>query len=103
MEIFKRYVMLCVGLLIVAFGVAFSILADLGTSPISCPPYVASMLCPLTVGEATIVMHCIFILIQMALLRKDYDWVQLMQLPVAFVFWIHDGFRLLVHSGRALP
>ena len=86
MEIFKRYVMLCVGLLIVAFGVAFSILADLGTSPISCPPYVASMLCPLTVGEATIVMHCIFILIQMALLRKDYDWVQLMQLPVAFVF-----------------
>ena len=50
MEIFKRYVMLCVGLLIVAFGVAFSILADLGTSPISCPPYVASMLCPLTVG-----------------------------------------------------
>jgi len=86
MEIFKRYVMLCVGLLIVAFGVAFSILADLGTSPISCPPYVASMLCPLTVGEATIVMHCIFILIQMALLRKDYDWVQLMQLPVAFAF-----------------
>ena len=86
MEIFKRYVMLCVGLLIVAFGVAFSILADLGTSPISCPPYVASMLCPLTVGEATIVMHCIFILIQMALLRKNYEWVQLMQLPVAFVF-----------------
>lgn len=86
MEIFKRYVMLCVGLLIVAFGVAFSILADLGTSPISCPPYVASMLCPLTVGEATIVMHCIFILIQMALLRKNYDWVQLMQLPVAFAF-----------------
>ena len=86
MGIFKRYVMLCVGLLIVAFGVAFSILADLGTSPISCPPYVASMLCPLTVGEATIVMHCIFILIQMALLRKDYDWAQLMQLPVAFAF-----------------
>lgn len=86
MEIFKRYVMLCIGLLIVAFGVAFSILADLGTSPISCPPYVASMLCPLTVGEATIVMHCIFILIQMALLRKNYDWVQLMQLPVAFAF-----------------
>ena len=86
MELFKKYLLLCAGLMIVAFGVAFSILADLGTSPISCPPYVASMLCPLTVGEATIVMHCIFILIQMALLRKDYEWVQLMQLPVAFVF-----------------
>ena len=74
MEIFKRYVMLCVGLLIVAFGVAFSILADLGTSPISCPPYVASMLCPLTVGEATIVMHCIFILIQMALALPELPY-----------------------------
>lgn len=43
MELFKKYLLLCAGLMIVAFGVAFSILADLGTSPISCPPYVASM------------------------------------------------------------
>jgi len=78
--------MLCIGLMIMAFGVAFSIYANLGTSPISCPPYVASMLCPVTVGEATIIMHCIFIVIQMALLRKDYDRIQLMQLPVAFLF-----------------
>lgn len=86
MELFKRYVMLCIGLMIMAFGVAFSIYANLGTSPISCPPYVASMLCPVTVGEATIIMHCIFIVIQIALLRKDYDLIQLMQLPVAFLF-----------------
>lgn len=54
-------------------------------------------------GEATIVMHCIFILIQMALLRKDYDWVQLMQLPGGVRVRVHDGFRLLVHRGCALP
>lgn len=95
--------MLCAGLLIVSFGVAFSILADLGTSPISCPPYVASLLCPLTVGEATIVMHCIFILIQMALLRKDYDWVQLMQLPVAFVFGYMTDFACWCISGLDCP
>ncbi len=65
--------MLCVRLLIWR-SVAFS-LSQISNSPISCPLYVASMLCPLTVGEATIVMHCIFILIQMALLRKDYNWV----------------------------
>lgn len=100
---FKRYLMLCAGLLIVSFGVAFSILADLGTSPISCPPYVASLLCPLTVGEATIVMHCIFILIQMALLRKDYDWVQLMQLPVAFVFGYMTDFACWCISGLDCP
>ena len=50
MELFKKYLLLCAGLMIVAFGVAFSILADLGTSPISCPPYVASMLMQLPVA-----------------------------------------------------
>ena len=103
MELFKRYLLLCVGLMIVSFGVAFSILADLGTSPVSCPPYVASLVCPLTVGEATIVMHCIFILTQMALLRKDYDWVQLMQLPVAFVFGYMTDFACWCISGISCP
>ena len=103
MEIFKRYLLLCVGLMIVSFGVAFSILADLGTSPISCPPYVASMVCPLTVGEATIVMHCIFILAQMALLRKNYEWIQLMQLPVAFAFGYMTDFACWCISGLSCP
>ena len=103
MEIFKRYLLLCVGLMIVSFGVAFSILADLGTSPISCPPYVASLVCQLTVGEATIVMHCIFILIQMALLRKNYEWIQLMQLPVAFAFGYMTDFACWCISGLGCP
>ena len=89
--------------MIVSFGVAFSILADLGTSPISCPPYVASMVCPLTVGEATIVMHCLFILAQMALLRKDYEWIQLMQLPVAFAFGYMTDFACWCISGLSCP
>lgn len=51
------------GLSVMAFGVAFSIKADLGTSPISSVPYVVSLFAPLTVGTATIVMHCVFILL----------------------------------------
>lgn len=69
-----------------AFGVAFSIKANLGTSPISSVPYVISLLTPLTVGTATICMHCVFILLQILILRKNYEWIQLMQLPVAFFF-----------------
>ena len=82
----KRYLFLCVGLCIMAFGVAFSIEANLGTSPISSLPYVTSLLTPLSVGNTTIIMHCVFILIQILILRKRYDLVQLMQLPVAFLF-----------------
>lgn len=84
--ILKRYLLLLVGLSIMAFGVAFSIKASLGTSPISSVPYVVSLFTPLTVGTATITMHCVFILLQILILRKNYHPIQLMQLPVAFFF-----------------
>lgn len=84
--IIKRYLLLLAGLSVMAFGVAFSIKADLGTSPISSVPYTVSLFSPLTVGKATIVMHCVFILLQILILRKNYHLIQLMQLPVAFLF-----------------
>ena len=82
----KRYLLLLAGLSIMAFGVAFSIKASLGTSPISSVPYVVSLFAPLTVGTATIVMHCVFILLQILILRRNYHPIQLMQLPVAVFF-----------------
>ena len=82
----KRYLFLCVGLCIMAFGVAFSIEANLGTSPISSLPYVTSLLTALSVGNTTILMHCVFIMNQIMILRYRYEPVQLMQLPVAFLF-----------------
>lgn len=82
----RRYLLLCAGLAIMAFGVAFSIKASLGTSPISSVPYVVSLFAPLTVGTATIVMHCVFILLQILILRRQYHPIQLMQLPVAVLF-----------------
>lgn len=73
-----RYLLLCVGLAIMALGVAFSIRASLGTSPISSVPYVISLISPLSVGTATILMHCVFILIQIFILRRRYELIQLM-------------------------
>lgn len=82
----RRYAMLCLGLLIMAFGVAFSIKAGLGTSPISSLPYALSQFTPLSVGTATIAMHITLIALQILLLRRQYDPIQLMQLPVALIF-----------------
>lgn len=92
----KRYLLLCVGLTIMAFGVAFSIKGELGTSPISSLPYVASLLTPMTVGTATIAMHCVFIVLQILLLRRQYDPIQLIQLPVALVFGYLTDFSVWV-------
>lgn len=95
----KRYVFLCVGLTIMAFGVGCSIKAGLGTSPISSVPYALSRITPLTVGTATIALHCVLIVLQILLLRRQYDPIQLMQLPVALVFGVLTDGALWVLQG----
>lgn len=82
----KRWLLLCASLMVMAFGVAFSIKGGLGTSPISSLPYVLSRFTPLTVGTATIAMHVTLILLQILLLRRRYQLIQLLQLPVALLF-----------------
>lgn len=97
--IIRRYLLLLAGLAVMAFGVAFSIKASLGTSPISSVPYVVSLFAPLTVGTATIIMHCVFILLQILILRKKYHPIQLMQLPVAFFFGYLTDFGVWAVQG----
>lgn len=82
----RRWLLLLVGLAVMAFGIAFSINAALGTSPLSSLPQVLSLFTPLTVGTATIAMHCVFILCQILILRRQYRPIQLLQLPVALAF-----------------
>ena len=90
-----RCLLLVVGLLIMAYGVSLSIQAGLGTSPISSLPFTLSQLMPLTVGTATIAMHCTLILLQILLLRRRYSPIQLLQLPVALLFGYLTDFTLM--------
>ncbi|MBR3785072.1 MAG: YitT family protein [Firmicutes bacterium] len=102
-QLWKNYLLLAVGLSILALGVAFSIKGALGTSPISSLPYVLSLMIPsLTVGNLTIMMHIVMILLQILLLRKDFEWMQLMQLPVAFFFGYLTDFWVWVTNGIAV-
>lgn len=91
----KRSVLLILGLVIMAYGVAFSIQAGLGTSPISSLPYTVSELTPLTVGMVTVIMNCVLILLQILLLGRDYSPVQLLQLLVALLFGGLTDFTLM--------
>lgn len=95
----KRYLLLCVGLLIMSFGVAFSIKAGLGTSPISSLPYVTGQISGLSVGTTTICLHVTLILLQILLLRRRYEPIQLIQLPVALVFGALTDFSVWVLDG----
>lgn len=81
-----RYLLFGISLCIMAMGVALSIKADLGTSPISSFPYVTSCLSGMSVGTTTIILNCVFVLIQILLLRKRYQWIQLLQIPAVIFF-----------------
>lgn len=85
-DIITRYAIATSGLALVAIGVALSIISDLGTAPVSCPPYVISMWGGLTVGQYTSIMHFIFILTQIAILRRRFRIENLMQIAAAVVF-----------------
>ncbi len=86
-NILLRYLVATLGLILVAVGVALSIKSDLGTAPISCPPYVVNLSNgKFTVGQYTMMMHAIFIITQVILLRKNFKLRYLMQIPAALVF-----------------
>lgn len=95
----KRWILLLVGLSIMAFGVGFSIQGNLGTSPISSLPYVTGQISGLTVGNTTIILHCILILGQFLLLRRNFKIISLLQLPIAIFFGYMCDFALWVEQG----
>ena len=98
-KLLKRCIVLVIGLFIMAIGVALSIKANLGTSPVSCVPYVYSLGFPMTVGLLSIIVNVLMILLQIVLLRKEYQLIQLVQLPVALIFGFFIDFAMFLLSG----
>lgn len=86
MEKLKRYIVFLIGLFINSLGVSLITKANLGTSPISSIPYVLSLNLPFTLGQFTIVFSLLLILIQLAILRKNFRAEHLLQIPISILF-----------------
>lgn len=86
----RRIVSFVLSLFVLGIGVSLAIRANLGSSPITCPPYVWSMApgSPLTMGSYIFCMQFFFVLIQFALLRKNIHKIQVLQLGVCLVFGV---------------
>lgn len=79
------------------FGVALCVRSALGSSVISTIPYVLTLagqnefIAVLTIGEWTYIMNFIFVGVQVIILRKQFEYVQLFQLVIGFLFgWLLD-------------
>lgn len=93
-EYLKRYMLLIVALFIIAMGTALAAKARLGTTPISSVPLVLSLGLPWSMGKITIAMQMTFVALQILILRREYQPVQLLQLAAGFVFGYFTDFAL---------
>ena len=85
-ELIKRYIFLLAGLFVNGLGVSFITKAGLGTSPITSIPYTLSLGFTPTVGMFTFVFNIFLIILQVILLRRNFQLQNLLQLPIIALF-----------------
>ena len=85
-ELIKRYIFLLAGLFVNGLGVSFITKAGLGTSPITRIPYTLSLGFTPTVGMFTLVFNIFLIILQVILLRRNFQLQNLLQLPIIALF-----------------
>ncbi len=94
-ETAKRYVLFVISLFISALGVAFTKHGELGVSPISSVANVMSIkLDFFSLGIWLIIWNCVLILGQILILRKKFKPIQLLQIPLSFLFGYFTDFGL---------
>ena len=85
-ELIKRYIFLLAGLFVNGLGVSFITKAGLGTSPITSIPYTLSLGFTPTVGMFTLVFNIFLIILQVILLRRNFQLQNLLQRPIIALF-----------------
>lgn len=95
-NLISRIVLFAFSLFVIALGVALITRANLGTSPAACPPYVLSLVpgAAFTMGTYLCCMQIMFVLTQIAILRKDFQLFQLFQLAASFLFGFYTDLAM---------
>ncbi|MCI9617195.1 MAG: YitT family protein [Eubacterium sp.] len=94
-EFTKRYILFIVSLFFAAMGVAVTKHGELGVSPISSVANIISYKFTfLSLGMWLIIWNCVLILGQILILRKDFKLIQLLQIPLSFVFGYFTDFGM---------
>lgn len=99
----KKAAIYVLGLLFLAFGVAFSVNSNLGVSPVNSLPYVVSKIIGINMGNCVILIFSFYIFLQFLLLRKNFQWIQLTQLIFSTIFGYFVNFAKWVMGTATLP
>lgn len=94
-ETLKRYLLFILSLFFAALGVAVTKRGELGVSPISSVANILSCrFTSLSMGTWLILWNCTMIAGQIAILRKDFKLIQLLQIPLSFLFGYFTDFGM---------
>lgn len=98
-----RILIYCIGLMLIAFGVALSVNSDLGVSPVNSLPYVISVILDKPMGPIVTINFCLYIVLQAIILRRDFRLINLTQIIFSTLFGYFVDFAKLAVGDFVLP
>lgn len=94
-ELAERYILFVISLFFCGVGIAFTKHAELGVSPISSLANVISIKFDfISFGNWLIVSNLVLLLGQIILLRRNFKLIQLVQIPLSFIFGYFTDFGM---------
>lgn len=98
-----RVLIYCGALFLMAVGVALSVNSNLGVSPVNSLPYVISQIIHVQMGTCVTVLFCFYILLQVIILRREFQPVNLLQILFSTIFGYFVDFAKMLVGDFALP
>ena len=96
-ELVKRWILFILCLFFMGVGVAFTKHGNLGVSPISSVANVVSLKFTFfSFGTWLTISNCVLLLGQILLLRKSFKLIQLLQIPLSFLFGLFTDTGMMI-------
>ena len=94
----NRLIIYICGVYLLALGGVLAIKSNLGASPVSSLPLSISKVSSINLGTAAAILFITYVFIQMILLRKDFKFIQLLQIIFAILFGkVMDFFNVIIN------
>ncbi|MBE6955092.1 MAG: hypothetical protein E7449_04175 [Ruminococcaceae bacterium] len=98
-----RILIYCLGMFILATGVAFSVNGNLGVSPVNSFPFVVSQILGVQLGTCVTVFFCFLILLQIIILRREFRPINLLQIVFSTIFGYFVDFAKMLLGDFCFP
>lgn len=98
-----RVLFYVLGLFAMALGVAVAANSNLGISPVNSLPYVVSEVIQRDPGTCVTLVFCSYILMQIVLLRREFKWINLLQILFSTIFGCFVNFTKALVGDFAIP